>query len=250
MSSNFLRTGGRTSGRTVSFVSNSHGLENLITKWTSLCPFVTRFLLGLQSRGCVFWIVAANVEMMKSATRGIIRSRLLLYLLHVPAAGRSIFFFEVAGGDSFGFSSVPRSLPSPSFLTIVECFVFCRGLVRQSANCCIVGTYYTTMLFCSINSRVKWYRTWICLVLLWNSGFSDNLMALWLSTRILVGLVCGWPISQRNLLSHTVSRAAEARAMYSASVLQSEVMGCLWLDHDTSFFPATNINPLVDFLST
>jgi hypothetical protein len=68
------------------------------------------------------------------------------------------------------------------------CLVLSKPLVNPSASCSLVGIYPTFSLLLLIHSLIKWYIISICLVLLWNSGFSASFKDPWLSTNI-IGVV-------------------------------------------------------------
>ena len=59
----------------------------------------------------------------------------------------------------------------------------------------------------------------------------------WLSLDIVVGLSVGLPSSINKRLRYTISFAASLKTMYSASVVESDTVGCSLLVHAILEFP-------------
>src|ERR1700761_1133266 len=90
----------------------------------------------------------------------------------------------------------------------------------------------------------------MCLERAWNIGFSANLRADRLSIWIVVGPLFTNSSSDPSSRSHKTSQVVFERAMYSASMVERAMVGCLREIQDTGAFPRKEIYPLIDLRST
>ena len=123
----------------------------------------------------------------------------------------------------------PYTGPSrPSAFTCSSKAGLASGFVRISATISFVGQY-TISISLSIWSLIKWYRMSICLVLAWWTGFSARIIHDWLSSKIVVGFFeegySYWTSLNRDR-NQRASWTEVHKAMYSASVVESAIVGC------------------------
>jgi len=74
-----------------------------------------------------------------------------------------------------------------------------KELVNISASIFWFSQYVTWVTLLKTASRTKWWRMSMCFVLPWATGFLAIAIALWLSSLIKVGFLCGAPISSKSL---------------------------------------------------
>jgi hypothetical protein len=90
----------------------------------------------------------------------------------------------------------------------------------------------------------------MCFILAWNTWFADKYVAPRLSHHKQVVCGCSTPSSLRIDSTHIISAVAFANDLYSASVLDLEIVGCFLALHDTRLEPKNTANPPVDLLSS
>src|ERR1700761_5989753 len=90
----------------------------------------------------------------------------------------------------------------------------------------------------------------MCLVRAWNRSSLAKAIADWLSERIGIGVVIEPKISDRRFLNQIASFAAWVRAIYSASVVDKEIVSCLFDDHETAPPLSINTYPEIACLSS
>jgi len=90
----------------------------------------------------------------------------------------------------------------------------------------------------------------MCFVLAWKTGLADKYFAPMLSHHNWATGGCDTPSSVSNLYIHIISAIAFANALYSASVLYRDTVGCFLELHDTRLGPRNTTNPPVERLSS
>lgn len=138
-------------------------------------------------------------------------------------------------------------LRSPNFFLKYMNVGFGKAFVKISATCSSLLTYFTSISAFKYKSRIKWYFTSMCLLLLWNSGFLINLTALILSTNK-SKLSTLNSHSEKTFFNQTISFAQEAALTYSASVVDKETHCCFWLCQVIAAPACLQTMPVVDFL--
>ena len=81
----------------------------------------------------------------------------------------------------------------------------------------------------------------MCLDLLWNTGFADNLMQLWLSQWITMESNFFPNNPNNNFRNHMSWRAPMEVSMYLTLVEHKEIIGCFVLNHDVNCWLKTKI---------
>ena len=114
----------------------------------------------------------------------------------------------------------------------------------------ISAGFWLVCIFSSFNSpssntdHMKWYLSYMCLVLEWNAEFFARWMALWLSLYN-VPISCFLPNSPISLCNQIISLLAFVAATYSTSVV--EIATTLWIFETqlTAIPPTVNTYPVV-----
>ena len=114
-------------------------------------------------------------------------------------------------------------------------FVGLRDFVKMSATMSEVGQYLSVIWPEETVCRIKWKLMSICLVQLWNVKSFESRIAPWLSQKSVVGIEYEktQENSERSLWIHKMSFEEWVSATYSASVLESVMIGCFLQLQDT-----------------
>ena len=102
---------------------------------------------------------------------------------------------------------------------------------------------------CTI-SWIKWYLISICLDRLWNIGFSDKRIPLWLSQRITVVSSTCLNNSLKSFHNQTTSQQAMLATIYLASAVLKATDFCFLLIQDIEAKPKVKQHPDVILRST
>ncbi len=128
--------------------------------------------------------------------------------------------------------------------------LWCRSLanafVNTSATISWVGQYLKPISPLSNFSRMKWCCMSMCFVWKWWVGFFASAMHPWLSHMMAVAPTCTSPTSAINFLNHMASLVHWLVAMYSASVVDKTIVGCLLQFHEMAPTPTKNTYPVVE----
>lgn len=122
-----------------------------------------------------------------------------------------------------------------------------RGLVKMSANWCWLQTSKSLMKPSLILSHVKW-QSIIYFVRSWKIGFVAIWIAAWLSQKINAGEEDVIWKSRRSWCIQTSSLVVDAKALYSASADDLEIMVCFLALQEISESPRSTQNPVINFL--
>ena len=115
--------------------------------------------------------------------------------------------------------------------------IFSRGFVKMLVTCSSVPMWWSFIdPRCTI-SWIKWYLISMCLEWLWNTGFSDNRIPLWLMQRITVVSNTCPNNSLKSFLNQTTSQEAILTAMYLASAVLKATDFCFLLIQDIEAEP-------------
>ena len=117
------------------------------------------------------------------------------------------------------------------------------GFVSPFASISCVGTYLKMIDQSFTSSRDLWYLIGICFVFQWYSGLLVSLITPWLSAKMRVrgetvfrypssSIVSRITYSANRPQIQTALHAASVWAMYSASQVDVETVGCLRLAHE------------------
>ena len=94
---------------------------------------------------------------------------------------------------------------------------FPRAFVSMSATWFLVRTYYNCITPHWTPSLIKWHLISMCFDRSWNTGFSESLIQLWLSQKILVAFIIFLNKLKSSVLSYIASHVAILATIYSAS---------------------------------
>jgi hypothetical protein len=95
-------------------------------------------------------------------------------------------------------------------------------------------------------SRTKWKSISMCFVLAWKTGFAVRYVAPRLSHHKMAVCCRGTRSSFKTDSIHIASATPFPKALYSASVLDLETVGCFLALHEIKFGPTKTANPLVE----
>ena len=120
------------------------------------------------------------------------------------------------------------------------------GLVNTSANWSSVEINLTSSSQAATRSLTKWKSISMCLVRAWKTGLAVRYVAPKLS-QDRTGTRC-WdtPSSLSSDSTQMASAAPFAKALYSASVLDLDTVGCFFELQEMRFGPTNMAKPLVD----
>ena len=103
------------------------------------------------------------------------------------------------------------------------------SLIKPSASIWLVGMNITLTSPFSMNSRIAWYRTWICLVREWKTRLTDRSIKSWLSAYMIVAFflyTLDFHRVYRRCHNQTACFPASVNAIYSDSVVDWAVIDC------------------------
>lgn len=138
-------------------------------------------------------------------------------------------------------------IASPMFLLQKSVFSFGTAFVSASATFFAVSQYINLMILRSINWRVWWIRTSICLLRGLYASSSASWIVLVLSTNMHVAFLTVHN-SFPSWRSQITSFAHDDSAIYSASVLDNAMMSCRWLYQLIAQFAIFITKPLYERL--
>ncbi len=118
------------------------------------------------------------------------------------------------------------------FLVRFWCRSFANAFVHTSATISWVGQYLRPISPFSNFSQMKWCCMSMCFVQEWWVGFFASAMHPWLSHMMVVAPTCTSPTSAINFLNHMASLVHWLVAMYSTSVVDKAIVGCLLQFHE------------------
>ena len=125
------------------------------------------------------------------------------------------------------------------------------AFVRMSARCSLVGKYSTEIVFDLVNSRMKWKRTSMCLVLAELRGLFASEIAPPLSTNTLMQFseIDGM-MKERTPFTNKAYLTPSPGATYSASVVERVRIFCVLQNQLIDDLPIVTATPDTDLRSS